>query len=373
MTAAPPPKVIPKGTLGVSVWVLVLLTKFHDFVPSYRLLGMLRQHGLDLALGTITDGLRKMVPLFEPLYDALVTYNRQETHWQADETRWLVFVPHPGGKANFAWNLWVFRGRRSVVFVLDPTRTHHVPEDHLPHATDGQERFLSVDRYSSYKAIVQVKNGTIVLAFCWAHMRRDFIYALVAWRENQAVTDWCVAWLQRIAALYDANDERLAVREQPDQFAAKDRVLRAQIEQITSQRRQELQRPDLHPACVKILNSMENHWSGLTVFVEHPEIPMDNNAAERAERGPVVGRNNFYGSGALWSGCLAAMLFSILQTLELWGLNVHLWLTSYLQACAEAGGKVPSDLSALLPWSMSDEQRQAYQKPARNGTVPDSS
>ena len=45
-----------------------------------------------------------------------------------------------------------------------------------------------------------------------------------------------------------------------------------------------------------------NHWQGLTLFVEDPDLPMDNNQAERALRGPVVGRKNYYGSGAQWSG-----------------------------------------------------------------------
>ena len=96
--------------------------------------------------------------------------------------------------------------------------------------------------------------------------------------------------------------------------------------------------PDLHPAPRKVLESLGNHWTGLTVFVEHPEVPMDNNTAERSERGPVVGRKNYYGSGSLWSGRLAAMMFSLFQTLCLWGLNPRLWLTAYLEACAQAGG-----------------------------------
>ena len=66
---------------------------------------------------------------------------------------------------------------------------------------------------------------------------------------------------------------------------------------------------------------MSTHWPGLTVFVEHPEVPMDNNSAERAERGPVVGRKNYYGSGAVWAGQLAAVLFSVFETLKLWGVN----------------------------------------------------
>ena len=109
----------------------------------------------------------------------------------------------------------------------------------------------------------------------------------------------------------------------------------------------------------KVLESLGNHWTGLTVFVEHPEVPMDNNTAERSERGPVVGRKNYYGSGSLWSGRLAAMMFSLFQTLCLWGLNPRLWLTAYLEACAQAGGLV-EDVDRFLPWNLSPEQRRAW-------------
>ena len=98
--------------------------------------------------------------------------------------------------------------------------------------------------------------------------------------------------------------------------------------------------------------------SGLTVFVDHPEVPMDNNEAERRHRGPVVARKNYYGSGALWSGRLAAMLFSLFQTLQLWGMDTGKWLTAYLSACAKAEGKPPPDLPSFLPWNMTSQERE---------------
>ena len=79
---------------------------------------------------------------------------------------------------------------------------------------------------------------------------------------------------------------------------------------------------------------------------------------ERRLRGPVVARKNFYGSGSLWSGRLAAMLFSLFQTIQLWGMNVGRWLTSYLSACANAKGKPPPDPQRYLPWNMTCQQRE---------------
>jgi hypothetical protein len=103
---------------------------------------------------------------------------------------------------------------------------------------------------------------------------------------------------------------------------------------------------------------LQEHWAGLTVFVDHPEVPMDNNEAERRQRGPVVARKNFYGSGSLWSGRLAAMLFSLFQTLQVWGMDTGKWLTAYLSASAKAGGAPPPDPHRYLPWNMTAQERE---------------
>jgi len=79
--------------------------------------------------------------------------------------------------------------------------------------------------------------------------------------------------------------------------------------------------------------------------------------AERAHRNPVVGRKNYYGSGAEWSARLAAMMFTILQTVLLWKLNPRLWLIEYLQACAQNGGRAPDDAESFLPWNLSEQRR----------------
>jgi transposase len=366
LTAPPPPKLIPKGYLGVSVWVLLLLEKYAAYQPTYRFLALLRSFGVDLPLGTITAGLKKLVPLFEPLYQAMAEHQRQEHHWHCDETRWLVFIEHEG-KAGHSWNLWAFRTCTAVVYVLDPTRAHHVPEKHLQGATG----IASVDRATVYKAMAQVKEGKIVLAFCWAHVRRDFLEALTGYSD---LNDWVVSWLEEIRELYRRNEARCEAltvaatstdnRGLLPSVTATEQDLRLHVAHLVERRDAELHKPDLHRACTKILTSMQNHWSGLTVFLDHPEVPLDNNAAERVERGPVVARKNYYGSGALWSGRLATMMFSLLQTLTLWNLCPLRWLTAYLTACAEAGGKPPAQATAFLPWNLTAEQLQQWRLPS---------
>ena len=233
LTAAAPPRLIPKGILGISVWVTVLIDKYLLYRPTYRLLADLRAHGLDLAQGTVTDGMRRLAPLFAPLREALIARSRTGQHWHADETRWQVFEADSEDACQ-RWCLWVFWSAEVVVFTLDPTRSARVPKQHFATVTGG---VVSVDRYSAYKRL------------------------------------------------------------------AKDTV------------------------------------------------PMDNNQAERALRGPVVGRKNYYGSGAQWSGELSAALFSLFHTLERWRINPRTWLTEYLNACAVAGGRVPADFQRFLPWN----------------------
>jgi transposase len=353
VTAPPAARVIPKSLLGVSVWVTILLDKYLFYRPTYRLLADLKTQGLDLALGTVTDGLRRLVPLFEPVYEALARHSRRQPLWHGDETRWLVFATVEG-KVGFRWYLWVVHAAEVVVFVLAQGRAHDVPEDSLgPDATG----ILVVDRYRAYQAMDQVKRGVIVLAFCWAHVRRDFLTVARTWPGQEG---WALGWVKRIGEVYRLNDARLAVRADAAAFAVADAQLREAVTALGAQGEAELVDPELHPARRKVLESLGNHWTGLTVFVAHPEVPMDNNTAERAERGPVVGRKNYYGSGAVWAGRLAAMQFSLSQTLCLWKLNPRAWLTAYLTACAEAGGVAPGEVERFLPWNLSDEDRRRW-------------
>ena len=351
ITAAPAPKLIPKGLLGVSVWVEILLDKFFGHRPTERLLSQWRLLGLDVAAGTVADGLKQLEPLFQPLYEALLARNAASAFAQADETRWMVFIDLDG-KAGHRWWLWVFLGEDTVVFRLDPTRSHDVPEAHFP--ADARV-VLMVDRYSAYKAMTQVKQGNIVLVFCWAHVRRDFVTVGKGWPEHK---EWALAWLRRIRALYRLDRRRRSLQADHAEFAAADAALRQIVAAMQTQADAELSDPKLPTPCRKVLTSLQEHWMGLTHFLDDPRIPLDNNASERRVRSPALGRKNYYGSGALWSGRLATMLFSLFATLALSKLNIRNWLTWYLTSCAENGGRVPSDIDPFLPWMMSEEKRR---------------
>ena len=129
-TAPPSPKLIPKSLLGTSVWLEILLDKYASHRPTERLLAAWELLGLGIAASTVNGGLQRLVPLFEPLHQAIQERVRQSAYQQADETRWLVFVDKEG-KEGHRWWLWVFLGADAVVYVLDPRRSHDVPEGHF--------------------------------------------------------------------------------------------------------------------------------------------------------------------------------------------------------------------------------------------------
>ena len=114
----------------------------------------------------------------------------------------MAGVRRPGRQAGYGWWLWALSGPHTIVFVLDASRSHAVPEDHYRAESRG---VLVVDRYAAYKAMIWVKDGVIVLAFCWSHVKRDFIRVGKGWPE---LKPWALEWLRRIRLLYQLNHRR---------------------------------------------------------------------------------------------------------------------------------------------------------------------
>ena len=344
VSAPAPCRLIERGKFGISVWAGVLLDKYLYGRPSHRLLQDLGHHGLDMSPGTLTGALHTIAPMFAPAVDAMLAKLRSEQHWHADETRWAVFVP-VDGKRGYRWYLWVYHSASVVHYVLDASRSAQVVEDELGEVACG---IISCDRYSAYKKFARL-HPKFLLAFCWAHQRRDFLELANAHPQLLA---WATTWVDAIAQIYRRNDRRLSHPMGSPQYAEHDIALRRALQDMTEERAGALSQATLAEPALKVLRSMDRHWAGLLVFVDHPAVPMDNNIAERAHRTPVVGRKNFYGSGSLWSGQLAAAMYTLLMTVKLHKINPRTWLLAYLQACCDAGNRAPSDIRAFLPWAM---------------------
>ena len=373
VTAPPPARLIPRSNYAVSFWVEVILGKYRYGQPSHRYLQDLADQGLAVSPGTLAGGLQALTPLFEPVLEALYCKQMSEQLFHNDETRWEVFVDLPG-KVGTRWYLWVTRSPSVIFYCIDPSRSAAVPGAHFA-ALQADKAILVCDRYSAYKKLARLALN-ILLAFCWAHVRRDF---LDAGRAFCGLQEWALQWKARIGTLYHLNRLRLAqwdpeqgLTEQCASFQqhhqALQRALQCMHEEATRMVAAESDAgtPSAGAALSnsartkrnKVLASLLEHWSGLTLFVAYPEVPMDNNLGENSIRTPVNGRKNYYGSGSICSAQLAAMLFAILQTLVLWGINPRHWLTRYLTACAQNGASAPQDIAPFLPWAM-DERRQA--------------
>lgn len=353
--AAPPPRLIPRGKFGISVWVEVLLSKFLYGQPTHRLCRDLHDRGLPIAQGTLTDGLRRIQPLVTPLLNGLRQRLREASHWHADETDWRVFEDCEG-KQGQRWYLWVFRSAEVVVFQLDPSRSARVPTAVLTSAAEG---VLSVDRYAAYHKYVR-ENDKVCRALCWAHQRRDFLAVAI---KHPELWRWAAGWVARIGRLYRYHAQRRAARAGSKRREHSDARLLRQVERMRKRAERERDDPSLHEAARRLHRLMLENWDGLSVFLHHPEVALDNNLAEQALRPAVVGRKNYYGSGSQWSGALAAEMMSVLATLELWGINPRTWLTAYLQACAYAGGRAPPDHEAYLPWRLPEARRTRLRAP----------
>jgi transposase len=353
-TAPKPAKLIPKGLFAVSFWVQVLLKKFEFQQPLQRTVRELKAHDLEVSPGTLTGGLKKIKDLVQPLAGQFVLRARQGTHWQMDETRWPLFCL-PEGKARQKWWFWVVVTAEVTVFLLEPTRSGQVPQDFFAKGTQG---ILNVDRYAGYFALLG-PDWRIKLAYCWSHQRRDFVNLSEGDQRWQA---WAQEWVGVINRLFATNRQRRKAwfQRRTEQFEALDQEVRRQVQQTQERLDRELAEGKLAAEQEKILRSMSRHWKGLTVFVDHPQVPMDNNAAERANRALAVARKNFYGSGSEWSGELACACFTILATLRQHDICPRRYFQTYLEACARQGGRAPKNLEEFLPWLWSAEKRAAW-------------
>jgi len=369
ITAPMPPKVLPKSPYGISIWEAVLLTKFHYCQPTNRLLNQYAELGLPISPGTIAGGLKNLKELFQPVYDALYSHQMTEDRFHNDESGWKVFESIEGKIGN-RWWLWVSRSISVVYFQIAPGRGADVPMEYFKNIQQ-QKIIVICDRFSAYKSLAR-QMPFITLAFCWAHIRRDFLDAAKKYTELE---DWSLSWIEKIGELYHINNKRrknfdikLSIQGQSVSFDEQHEKLVEKMDAMVEERDAfiDAHKPDsnfLSEVKFKILTSLKNHWEGLSIFIEHPEVPMDNNPGEKSIRNPVTGRKNFYGSGSLWSSQLAAIMFSIFQTMVLCGLNCNHWLRSYLTACAENHGKAPEDLFPFLPWEMDEKRRHELSKP----------
>lgn len=363
--APAPSKAIAKGLLSTQFLARLLHEKYVLGRPLERICTTLVAEGLDISKGTLTGALRAVSDLLAPLDEAIRDRNAKAAHLHIDETSWRVFEDLEG-KANHRWWLWVFVAPETVVFHIDPTRSAKVLEDHLGLDISsgtlevGRSLLISADFYTAYQSIAGV-DGVETL-WCFAHIRRYFVRAADAHKELRS---WRDAWLERFAALYRAHHELRACKpDSPERQVAEERFALA-LGEIDVLRQKQAADEDLHPAARKVLATLDHEWEGLARHASYPDADLDNNVSERHLRGPVVGRKNYYGSGAIWAATLSARVWTITATATRAGLNPLTYLHAYLTACAEAGGRAPTgrSLGWFFPWCATRADLVAWKGP----------
>ena len=356
ITAPPPPRLNPRTPIGNSLWVHMLKWRYLRGVPTNRVLQDLALQGASLSAGTVTGGLQLINKLLERLYLDVQDHCRGSNLWNGDETTWRVFEDSNGQRCTRRWWFWLVASSDAIVYLLDKSRSKQVPTNFF----GGSSGVLMTDRLASYKNL----NDSIENAWCWAHQRRDF---LKVFEGVPQLKDWAAQWLNEIAELFSLNHKRIELWQAglctSQEWKQTQSALEQHIRKLAELRKQQLQCDDLHKTQSKILRSMQHHWPGLTLFLADPRIPLTNNRAERLLRPLVVSRKNSYGSGAEWSGQLAAKLFTIFQTWLINGLNPETLLLDYLNECSKMPGRPPPKTSSFLPWKMSRERKQLFLVP----------
>ena len=357
VTAPAVARVFQTTPYGIGVWTCMLYERFVCRRPLNRVAAWLADMGLAISPGTLADSIKRFVPLFKPLAEAILAHQNEAPLRHADETSWRVQAYREKGRSSRAW-LWTSVSDDAVYFHIDPSRSAAVAMKLFGSVKDTV--VLVCDRYSAYRSLAHALAGKVILQWCWAHQRRSFIDGAAG---HVRLRRWCQRWIERIAAIYRLNEARLEhydrahpLERQTPAFDAAHAELKKAVDELFVAAEAELAGMTDRARRAKPLRSLINHREGLCVFVDKPLVPMDNNTGERAIRGPVIGRRLSFGSDSETGAGFTATMYSVAGTLAIAGIDVRRWLMEWLTACAENGGKPTDDLSPWLPWTMSEER-----------------
>ena len=358
VSAPPVPRLFARTPYGTSVWARVLFERYACLRPLHRVSGWMADQGLPISPGTLADSVDRFAPLFEPLAAAILAHQNESPVRHGDETGWRIQELRQTGRSGRAW-LWTSVSVDALYYHVDPSRGTAVARTLFGAAKDTV--FLVCDRFVAYKCLARELDGKLVLCFCWVHQRRDFIECAAG---QPKLTQWCRGWIERIASIYRLNEDRRvhydpALRRQSPSFDAAQHALNAALKDLFAEAERELDSLEADARESGPLRSLLRHREGLSVFLDNPGVPMDNNAAERALRSAVIGRRLSFGSDSEAGARFTAAMYSVVNTLSVNGLDVRRWLEEWLRECAGNGGSAPHDLSPWLPWSMSEERRHA--------------
>jgi transposase len=339
VTAPGPVQVIAGGRYAPEFGVGVAVAKYTDHLPLERQVRMMVREGLHVDSQTLWDQLNAMARHLEPTYEALGRRAREASVINVDETRWAIM----GSPKAAAGTVWGVHAPGVSFYRILPGKSADEGRQVLADYTG----IVVVDGFAVYEVLARDGPG-LTLAHCWAHTKRKY---------DEIATNWPTACAEIAALIGDLYAiERLVPGPFPGDAAAQTlrQQLRTERSQLVLDRIWQwataqvgLPRSDFG----KAVRYMLERWTGLTRFVANPRVPLDNNAAERALRGPVVGRKNHYGSRSMRGTRVAALFYTLCETAKLVGVDPHAYLLHALYAAIAKPGTLtyPEDLLTPQP------------------------
>lgn len=338
VTAAPiPPAVIDGGLAAVGLLAWVVIGKYLDHLPLYRLEQIAARDGVTLSRSTLAEWVGRIGVALQPLADRLAALLLERNVLHADETP--VAQLDPGnGKTKRAY-LWAYRsniletGPPIVVFDYQTSRAGR----HARNFLSGWQGHLMVDDFGGYKALFA--EGVTELG-CLAHARRKF-FELNAAQANPIAQEA----LARIASLYaiEAQGREMTI-------AARTQLRQAQAQPLVQSLHDWLLRTRVTVAngggTAKALDYILKRWTALSRYATDGRLPIDNNPVENVIRPIALGRKNWLFTGSERAGKRAAAIQSLLATAKLNGLDPAAWLRHTLEILPTCRN---SQIDSLLP------------------------
>ena len=341
-----PSRPIERGRPGPGLLAHVLTAKYADHLPLYRQSRIFQREGIDLDRSTLAGWVGQSAGLLQPLAAAIGRHVLEGQAVFADDTP--VKMQAPGtGKTKTA-RLWVYaRDERPWAGPAPPAawyrfsvdRKGRHPVDHL----SGFKGWIHADGYAGYNDLY--RSGHVDEVACMAHIRRKFVDAV----KTQG-SDIAEEAIRRIASLYAIEkqirgsppDERVRIRqaEAKPLLDDLDQWLKEQLSKISG-------KTPLAAAIRYAVTRLKRHKP----YLENGILEIDNNTAERAIRGIALGRKNYLFMGSKGGGKSAAIIYTLIETAKLNGVNPEAWLTDVLSRIADH--KI-NRIGELLPWNFEE-------------------
>ena len=336
-----PPKPTPGGMAGPGLVSFVVVSKFADHLPLYRLEDILTRHGVYLSRSTLCDWVRDAAVVLEPLAALQRDLVLQSpVIWTDDTPVTVLGGEQPGSTTGRFW-AYIGDGEHPyTVYDFTMSRSRDGPAAFL-HEYRG---FLQADAYGGYDGIFLASDGGIEEVACWAHARRKFFDARSnAPRQANEILEW-------IRQLYDIEDRareysatgRQALRQR-EAVPILDRI-EAKLDELTGR---VLPKSSLG----KAVTYARNQWAALRRYTGDGRLTIDNNVSEQTLRLQAIGRKNWEFLGSAEAGPRAAVLFTILAGAK----RHHLEPWAYVRDVLLRLSVGETELESLLPdrWAAS--------------------